>query len=224
LVAPQGAAVDDGKVAAMTEVTRRPRSVDLNGVPAVEAMYSATARLMERQAFSDISVAQILTEANISRATFYFYFASKFSVLSGLLEAAMEDIFETVQPFLERAADDPPSLALERSIRAVTHAWHRHRAVLQAANQHWHSEPALRTLWLAVVERFVAAGAVEIDRERAAGLITSDLPSRTLAATLFWSTERVLHIAGMGVDPELTDEEAMIGPLVAMWNGTLYGR
>jgi hypothetical protein len=74
------------------------------------------------------------------------------------------------------------------------------------------------------VERFVAAGAVEIDRERAAGLITSDLPSRTLAATLFWSTERVLHIAGMGVDPELTDEEAMVGPLVAMWNGTLYGR
>ena len=75
----------------MTEATRRPRSVDLNGVPPVEAIYAATARLMERHGFSDISVAQILTEANISRATFYFYFASKFSVLSGLLEAAMED-------------------------------------------------------------------------------------------------------------------------------------
>ncbi|WP_231748814.1 TetR/AcrR family transcriptional regulator [Mycobacterium sp. M26] len=186
-------------------------------------MYAATARLMEREAFADISVAQILTEANVSRATFYFYFSSKFSVLAGLLEAAMEDIFRTVQPFLERSPETPPSIALERSIRAVTHAWHRHRSVLQAANQHWHSEAALRTLWLAVVERFVAAGAVEIDREREAGLITSDLPSRTLAATLFWSTERVLHIAGMGVDPELTDEESMVGPLVAMWNGTLYG-
>lgn len=216
-------AAGDGKVTQMTEPTRRPRSVDLNGVPAVDAMYAATARLMEREAFADISVAQILTEANVSRATFYFYFSSKFSVLSGLLESAMEDIFGTVQPFLERSPDDPPSIALERSIRAVTQAWHRHRAVLQAANQHWHSEPALRSLWLAVVERFVAAGAVEIDREREAGLITSDLPSRTLAATLFWSTERVLHIAGMGVDPELTDEESMVGPLVAMWSGTLYG-
>ena len=105
----------------------------------------------------------------------------------------------------------------------MTQAWHRHRAVLQAANQHWHSEPALKALWLTVVERFVTAGAVEIDRERDSGLIVSDVPSRTLAATLFWSTERVLHIAGMGVDPDLTDEEAMIGPLVAMWNGTLYG-
>lgn len=206
----------------MTEVTRRPRSVDLNGVPA-DAIYSATSRLMERMAFADISVAQILKEANVSRATFYFYFSSKFSVLSGLLEKAMEDIFGTVQPFLERSADDPPSSALERSIRAVTQAWHRHRAVLQAANQHWHSEPALKALWLTVVERFVTAGAVEIDRERDSGLIVSDVPSRTLAATLFWSTERVLHIAGMGVDPDLTDEEAMIGPLVAMWNGTLYG-
>lgn len=207
----------------MTEATRRPRSVDLNGVPAVDAIVAATAKLLERQSFSDISVANILTEATVSRATFYFYFASKFSVLSAMLQEAMDDIFERVQPFLSRAATDPPAIALERSIGAVASSWHRHRAVLQAANQHWQAEPALREFWLGVVERFVAAGAAEIDRERRAGLITSSLPSRTLAATLFWGTERVLHVAGMGVDPELIDEETAVGPLVAMWKGTLYG-
>jgi TetR/AcrR family transcriptional regulator, ethionamide resistance regulator len=68
-------------VATMTEATRRvivrPRSVDTEGVPAAESIYAATARLLERESFNDISVAQILTEANVSRATFYFYFASK---------------------------------------------------------------------------------------------------------------------------------------------------
>jgi AcrR family transcriptional regulator len=211
----------------MTEMTRRAlgrrRVADTDRASAAESIFAATARLLARQSFNDISVAQILTEAKISRATFYFYFASKFSVLSGLLERAMNDIFETVQPFLARSPEDPPTVALQRSIRAVTQAWHRHRPVLQAANHHWHSEPELRNLWLAIVERFVAAGAVEIEREREAGLITSQVASRTLAASLFWATERVLYIAGLGVEPSLADEEASVDTLVAMWRGTLYG-
>lgn len=209
----------------MTGSTRRAvgrRRVADTDTSAAESILAATARLLTRQSFNDISVAQILTEAKVSRATFYFYFASKFSVLSGLLEQAMNDIFETVQPFLARSPEDSPTVALQRSIRAVTQAWHRHRQVLQAANQHWHSEPELRELWLAITERFIAAGAVEIDRERAAGIVTSEVPSRTLAATLFWATERVLHIAGLGVEPNLGDEEAAVDALVTMWRGTLY--
>jgi AcrR family transcriptional regulator len=209
----------------MTEMTRRAvgrRRVADTEASAAESIFSATARLLTQQSFSNISVAQILTEAKVSRATFYFYFASKFSVLSGLLERAMSDIFETVQPFLARSPDEPPAVALQRSIRAVTRAWHRHRPVLQAASHHWHSEPELRTLWLAIVERFIAAGAVEIDRERAAGIVTSQVPSKTLAGTLFWGTERVLYIAGLGVEPSLADEEAAVDALVAMWLGTLY--
>ena len=210
----------------MTEVTRRAvgrrRVADTDRASAAESIFEATARLLAQQSFNDISVAQILTEARVSRATFYFYFGSKFSVLSGLLEHAMNDIFETVQPFLARSPKDPPTVALERSIRAVTQAWHRHRPVLQAANHHWHSEPEVRSLWLAITERFIAAGAVEIDRERAAGIVTSHVPSRTLAATLFWGTERVLYIAGLGVEPSLDDEEAAVDALVTMWSGTLY--
>lgn len=210
----------------MTESTRRAvgrRRVADTDTAVAESILSATSRLLKRESFNDISVAQILTEAKISRATFYFYFASKFSVLSALLEQAMNDIFQTVQPFLARSPEDSPTVALQRSIRAVTHAWHRHRPVLQAANHHWHSEPELRKLWLAITERFIAAGAIEIDRERAAGIITSEVPSRTLAATLFWATERVLYIAGLGVEPNLADEEAAVDVLVTMWRGTLYG-
>ena len=217
-----------GRVARMAEVSRRlrgrPRAVEADGVGAAEAVFAATARLLERESFTDVSVAQILAEASVSRTTFYFYFSSKFTVLAGLLGRAMDDIFETVQPFLARPAGEGPELALERSIRQVTRVWRRHRLVLRAVNHHWHSEPELRRLWLEVVERFVAAGADEIDRERAAGLITTAVPSRTLAATLFWSTERILYVAGLGVEAELADEEAAVESLVAIWTGTLYGR
>lgn len=211
----------------MTESSRRPsgrfRSVDTDGVRAVDQLFAATLRLLEDKSFSDISVADVLESAGISRATFYFYFASKFSVLSGLLEQAMDDIFATVQPFLARADDDSPKEALQRSLRAVTTAWHRHRLVLRAVAHHWHSDAGLHELWLGIVERFVSAGAAEIERERAAGLITSDESGRTLASALFWSTERILYVAGLGNESALADEEAALGPLVAMWHGTLYG-
>jgi len=211
----------------MTGIPRRPstryRSVVTEGVTAVDSLLAATLQLLEDKPFSDISVADILTAARVSRATFYFYFASKFSVLCALLERAMDDIFGTVQPFLARSDEDAPEEALERSLRAVTAAWHRHRPVLQATARHWHSDAALHELWLTIAERFISAGAEEIERERVAGLITSRQSGRTLAATLFWGTERVLDIAGLGVEPSLPDEEAALGPLVAMWHGTLYG-
>ena len=203
----------------------RPRSVDAaDGVRAPQSIYAATARLLERTAFNDISVAQILDEANVSRATFYFYFSSKFTVLSGLLENAMNDIYVTVQPFLARSPEIPPEDALKRSLRNVTRAWHRHRPVLQAVTHHWHSDPELKALWLRIVERFVTAGAAEIERERAAGEITSTVPARTLASILFWGTERVLYIAGLGIEQTLPDEEAAVEPLVNLWHGTLYGK
>ncbi|WP_264990711.1 helix-turn-helix domain-containing protein, partial [Mycobacterium kiyosense] len=66
----------------MTEMTRRAvsrrRVADID-TSAAESIFAATARLLAQQSFNDISVAQILTEAGVSRATFYFYFASKFS-------------------------------------------------------------------------------------------------------------------------------------------------
>lgn len=215
---------------AMAEISRRGpgrfRSVDTGAAPAADTIFAATTRLLDRTAFSDISdisVADILDEAGVSRATFYFYFSSKFSVLSGLLERAMDDIFETVQPFLARSDADSPEEALERSIRAVTRAWHRHRVVLRAVAHHWHADPGLHDLWLSIVERFVSAGAEEIERERAAGKISSTESGRKLASALFWGTERVLYIAGSGLEPSMADEESAVGPLLAIWRGTLYG-
>ena len=211
-----------GLVADVVRTRGRQRTADENGeIP--EEIYRATLKLMAQKPFSEISVAQILRGAQVSRATFYAYFSSRFAVLLGLLERAMDDIFQTVSPFLRRTADDPPEAALERSITDVTRAWRRHRVVLQAVNHHWPTEASLRDRWLEITGRFIEAGATEIERERESGVIVSTVPSRQLAATLFWGTERVLHIAGLGVDPDLPDEDAAVEPLVALWAGALYG-
>lgn len=47
--------------------------------------FAATEELLERVPLHDLSVAQIIDQAEISRATFYAYFSSKFDVVVGLL-------------------------------------------------------------------------------------------------------------------------------------------
>jgi AcrR family transcriptional regulator len=188
------------------------------------AVYQATERLISQVPLHDLTVAQIIHAADISRATFYFYFSSKFAVLSGLLTGVMDEMFEVAQPFLSRRDDVPPVAALRQSLVAASRLWTGHRPAMAAIHEHWNTTAELRALWLGVLARFTDAVAAELDRQREIGVAPSGFPSRRLAAMLLWSTERVWYIASTGLDPDVPPEEEMVEPLMAMWTGTLYGR
>jgi hypothetical protein len=44
-----------------------------------------------------------------------------------------------------------------------------------------------------------------------------------LGSALIWGTERCFHVAGLGVDDDLPNEQAIVEPLLALWLGTIYG-
>jgi AcrR family transcriptional regulator len=185
------------------------------------AIFAATEELLSEVGLHELSVAQIIAAAEISRATFYFYFSSKFAVVSGLLARVMDEIFEVVLPFVQRPDEMSPQGALRESLTGATRLWRSHRPAMRAVHEHWNTT-SLRTLWIGVVERFTAAVAAEIDRERAAGIAPVGASARPTAAALLWGTERCLYVAGLGIDPDLADEERALEPLLAMWVGTLY--
>jgi AcrR family transcriptional regulator len=186
------------------------------------AIFDATERLLAEMPLHDLSVAQIITAAGISRATFYFYFSSKFAVVSGLLARVMDEIFTVVSPFTRREVEMAPEVALEQSLSAAISLWASHRPAMRAVHEHWNTTDELRSLWIGVVHRFTEAVASEIDRERSTGLATVTTDSRQVAATLLWGTECVLYVAGLGIDPNLPDEPSTLGPLMALWVGALY--
>jgi TetR/AcrR family transcriptional regulator, ethionamide resistance regulator len=187
------------------------------------AIFAATERLLVDLPLHELSVAQIIAAAEISRATFYFYFSSKYAVVSGLLARVMDEIYEAVQPFTRRSEDLSPERALRDSLEGATALWRRHRPAMRAIHEHWNATPELRHMWIGVVERFTDAIVAEVEREREAGIAPSAGNARQVAAALLWGTERCLYVAGLGVDPDLADEQHALEPLVALWVGGLYG-
>jgi AcrR family transcriptional regulator len=206
-----GAAVDDNRLAREGNAETRAQ------------ILAATEALLERVPLHDLSVAQIIEQAEISRATFYFYFGSKFAVVVGLLAKIMDDVYDVARPFIERADDDEPVAVLRRSLEAAAMLWRTHRLALRAVSEHWNAVPELRTLWLAVVQRFVDGVAAEIDRQRAVRLAPPGVESRELAAVLLWACERVFYVAGLSVESELRSEEQSVDALFAVWRGAIYG-
>jgi AcrR family transcriptional regulator len=189
---------------------------------AERGIFEATEALLGEVSFRELSASQIIKQAGISRATFYFYFSSKDAVLTGLLAKVMDEIFEAVRPYVERDEARDPRAAMWESLSRGAELWRRHRAVIRAVSEHWTTVPELRGLWVGVVERFTTAIAAEIDRERAAGNAPAGLDSRRLAAVLLWGSERCFHVSGLGVDQDLPDEHAAAEALFTLWVGGIY--
>jgi AcrR family transcriptional regulator len=184
---------------------------------------NATEELLAEVPVGKLSVAQIIERAGVSRATFYFYFGSKYAVITALLTRVMEEIYEMVQPFVGPNVSDSTAEALRMSLAGGARVWRQHRYVLRATHEHWHDVPELQELWTVLVRRFTDGVSAGIERARASGEVPTGMDSRKLAASLLWGSERVFYVAGMGADDDLGDEEAAVEALAAIWTGALYG-
>ncbi|MFY1621023.1 TetR/AcrR family transcriptional regulator [Micromonospora sp. WMMD736] len=184
------------------------------------AIYRATEKLLAEHPFADLSVAQIIEEAGLSRASFYHYFSSKLGVVAGLLISVMDEVFTAASPFIVRPGMTLTE-SLQASIRGALELWTQHRVLLRVTMENWPSSDELEAQWRNAMTYFADAIADEIDEQRAAGALPDGLPSTELATALVWSTERCLYIAGRRSEIDSTDEIEWVDVLVALWAGTL---
>ncbi|HEY1974844.1 MAG TPA: TetR/AcrR family transcriptional regulator [Pseudonocardia sp.] len=189
------------------------------------AIFDATERLLATVALHDLNVAQVIEAAGISRATFYRYFTSKDAVVSGLLARAMDEVFVAIANFF--STEEPQRAAAPTALEAaLSDAWNvfaRHIPVMRAVSENWHRVPELKALWLSIVDRFVAAIAGQIDRERDAGLAPAGINSAQLAAMLVWSTERFMYIASGPEPGPLHSVEGTLPAVIVLWRQAIYG-
>jgi AcrR family transcriptional regulator len=186
------------------------------------AVLEATQELLATVPLSDLSVAEIIKAANVSRTSFYFYFSSKDAVVVALVKEVSREISELIQPLLHRG-DAPPEEAVRESLTNWMTVGGEHAAVLAAAAEEWPRAPEIGDVWQGVLGKVTDSLARHIDVEREAGVAPRGVNSRSLAASLVWATERVFHVSAIGIGG-LPTTIAAIEPLVQMYMGAIYGR
>jgi AcrR family transcriptional regulator len=185
------------------------------------AILEATEHLIQRESLDELSVAQILEAAGLSRATFYFYFASKDDAFLALLS----DVIDAVVPEFEALMADPErrrSPRLREEIATWLTMGGTRQAVMFNAIQEWPRRPELRPVYLAGIARMEDAVAAAIDEDRKAGVAVDSVPSAQLAAGLVWVMERTWYGAVSEAE-HLDDFPAVTEALANTFVAAIYG-
>lgn len=88
-----------------------------------ESLLAAGARQFASRGVRTVSVEELIAEADVSRATFYGFFSSKYS----LLETILNPIFETATASIRALAQRSPQEAIDGLIEVYLELWSAHR-------------------------------------------------------------------------------------------------
>jgi AcrR family transcriptional regulator len=187
------------------------------------AILAATEQLLQQRALHELSVADIIEAAGISRTSFYAYFPSKTAVIAAGLRRVMDEVMVAVEP-LHADTGANPEAAIRGSLGRWVSVATRHGALLRAVSEQWPHDAELRELWFGMLDTMATGTARVIDHARRAGNAPPGAPARSLAACLMWGYERVLHLALVGEAAGLPGPDAIVEPLTQMMVGGLYGR
>ena len=184
---------------------------------------AATEQLLRERPLHQISVADIIAAAGVSRTSFYAYFASKTAVIAACLREVMDQVMVAVRPF-HTQSDGDPEAAIRVSLEQWVEVCKTHGALLRTVSEEWPHDERIRELWFETMEMVTAGTARVLGAARACGEAPPGADPRALAACLMWGYERVLHVALVGDAVGLRDPDAIVEPLAQMMVGGVYGR
>lgn len=205
----------------MPSVTRRTRPRRDDRRAALERrLLAATERLMaDGLAFTEVSVDRLATEAGISRATFYVYFADKGHLLRLLARRVLTEPVAVAEARWNAPVRDADGLLA--GMREIIAVFRTHQQLLTAIVETAGYDAGVAEEYREMHEGIAARFRAVIERDQTAGRIRP-LPAAETAAALTWMVERTCHQTLREAPPEADDRLARaLSELV--W-GALYLR
>ncbi|WP_448444987.1 TetR/AcrR family transcriptional regulator [Mycolicibacterium sp. XJ775] len=201
-----------------TRVGRR----NIKGDRREQAILEGAYDMLRTVPLRNISIDDLTKRAGLSRSSFYFYFESKWQLLSALLSRVTADVFQASQLIFERPAGMPPEAAIEHAVNEVIQVWEQHGHVLREVGDAAAAEPDLQKQWDTILGRFIDAAAAGIERDRETGVAIAGPPARSLAAALMWMGERNLALMSLRSDNAIPLGD-MAETVTTIWLRTVYG-
>jgi AcrR family transcriptional regulator len=142
--------------------------------------------------YADVSVADVVAEAGISRSTFYAYFVDKTTLLRTWYAEFTEVILDAAQAWWSldgTATKDDVRAALER----IMDAYRAHPELMAATHEAIGTDHGVRQAVDAAMRRYIDGLGAHIETGQAGGYVDPSLPAAETAYWLQWMAERGLH-------------------------------
>jgi AcrR family transcriptional regulator len=177
-------------------------------LPAIE-------RLLENATYRELSVEQMVAEANVSRSTFYNYFEDKNDLLRALTADVMGALTDATRVWWML----PPEASRDDLHAALTHLYESyspHAALMRAVAESISQDASVREAFEAYMCRGAEGIAAYIESGQRAGVLRSDLDPATASEWLVWMFERGLSQLGGG-QSELEPERIVTALTDIVW-------
>jgi AcrR family transcriptional regulator len=205
----------------MPSVTRRSQSTRTQRRDeARRRLLGVVAKLLEDgESFTEISVERLVSEAGMSRSTFYVYFEDKGDLLRAWFEDVTAEISDAATGWWA-LGPDATQAELRAALDQVVKTYKPHTTLMAATYDAAAYDASVRELVDGMMASNVAGLRKHIKAGQSAGFIDPTLPAPQTAAWLTWMAERGLHqLVRTAAGAEL---ERLIDAYTAIvWN-TLY--
>lgn len=187
-----------------------------------QAILATAERLLQERPLADFSVDDLAKGAGISRPTFYFYFRSKNAVLLSLLDQ-MNGKAQAALGALDVVSSAAPEAIWRARIESFFEVSGSHRAVAVAGAAAKATNPEVRQLWSALMNKWIAYTTIAIKAERGRGAAPDTIPAAELSVALNMLSERMMAAAFTAED-QAVPEDRVIDTLLHIWLSSIYQR
>jgi AcrR family transcriptional regulator len=175
--------------------------------------------LEEGESFTEISVERLVSEAGMSRSTFYVYFEDKGDLLRAWFAEITAELSDAASGWLTLGADATRA-DLRAALERVVKTYKPHTTLMAATYDAAAYDASVRELVEGMMDGNVAGLRKHIKAGQAGGSIDPSLPAAQTAAWLTWMAERGLHQLVRTASP--AELEKLIDAYTGIvWN-TLY--
>lgn len=178
----------------MPSVTRRSQSTRAQRRDkARDRLLEVVERLLaDGESYTEISVERLVSEAGLSRSTFYVYFEDKGDLLRAWFQDIEHELSDAARAWWTLGAQATRA-DLRGALDRVVKAYKPHTVLMAATYDAAAYDPAVRDLVEGMMAGNVAGLRKHIKAGQAAGFVDPSLSAPQTAAWLTWMAERGLH-------------------------------
>jgi TetR/AcrR family transcriptional regulator, ethionamide resistance regulator len=183
---------------------RSRRPTERKGDLRERAILDTCEALLASKGYEAMTVADIAQGAGITRGALYFYFGSKYEVVTGLVARTVEYLWERSRVTAE---SEDPRQAIAAAMRRTVELWNEHGPVMRTAIDLSLSVPEIGELWNQTADLFITAITAVLER---AGIHAGTEPQQAsaMARALCWMIERSFYHASQQSPRELAEAAA----------------